>query len=176
MAVSLFHQGANLNRERLAELTGGPAPAAGQERPPVAESLKRWIDRDATPAAEMDSLPGVMWHLSDAWRRRHEPNVLLVHYADLSNDLAGEMTRIAARLQLDPPTGDLVEAAGFQRMRAKAKELAPDPARILESTDAFFRRGGSGAGRELLTGAEFDHYLRRAATMAPPDLLEWLHR
>jgi aryl sulfotransferase len=86
------------------------------------------------------------------------------------------MTRIAARLHLDPPTGDLVEAAGFSRMRARAKDLAPDPAGILKSTDAFFRQGRSGGGRALLTDAEFAHYLRRAATMAPPDLLEWLHR
>ena len=36
----------------------------------------------------MDSLPGVMWHLSDAWARRGEPNVVLVHYFnDLSTDL-----------------------------------------------------------------------------------------
>ncbi|HET6533975.1 MAG TPA: sulfotransferase domain-containing protein [Actinoplanes sp.] len=194
MAVSLFHQGANLNRERLAELTGRPAPAAGQNRSPggheavadgwvsggdrgaVAESLRRWIDRDASPAAEMDSVPGVLWHLSDAWRRRLQPNVLLVHYADLSKDLAAEMTRIAARLHLDPPTDDLVDAAGFDRMRGRATELAPDPAGILKSADAFFRRGGSGAGRDLLTDAEFARYLRRAARMAPPDLLEWLHR
>ena len=176
MAVSLFHQGANLNRERMAELTGNPAPATIAERPPVVESLRRWIDRDADPADALDSLPGVLWHLSDAWRRRDDPNILLVHYADLSADLDGEMTRIAERLRLDPPTPELVEAAGFAHMRARAQDLAPDPAGILKSTAAFFRRGGSGAGRELLTGAEYAHYLRRAATLAPPDLLAWLHR
>jgi len=176
MAVSLFHQGANLNRDRMAELTGGTAPAAEPVRLTVAEALRRWIDRDVAPADAMDSLPGVMWHLSDAWRRRHEPNIVLVHYADLSADLAGEMTRIAARLGLAAPTADLVEAAGFARMRARAQELAPDPAGILKSTDAFFRRGRSGAGREMLTDAELAHYELRAATMAPPDLLVWLHR
>ena len=124
----------------------------------------------------MDSLPGVMWHLSDAWRRRNEPNILLVHYADLSADLAGEMYRIAARLGLEPPTSELVAAAGFAQMRARADRLAPDPAGVLKSTGAFFRRGSSGAGRELLTEAEVVHYEQRAAAMAPPDLLSWLHR
>src|SRR5919107_3502764 len=105
MAVSLFHQGSNVNRVRLAELTGNPAPThdAAPAPPPLHESLMRWIDNDAAPADEMDSLPGVMWHLSDAWRRRHDPNVLLVHYADLSADLAAEMRRIAARLRIDVP-------------------------------------------------------------------------
>jgi aryl sulfotransferase len=180
MAVSLFHQGSNLNRVRLAELTGNPAPTAdpAPAPPPMHDSLMRWIDHDVSPADEMDSLPGVMWHLSDAWRRRHDPNVLLVHYADLSADLAAEMRRIAARLRIDVPEAwpDLVEAAGFARMRERARDLAPDPAGILKDRNAFFRRGGSGAGRELLTDAEVAHYLDRAATMAPPDLLTWLHR
>ena len=179
-AVSLFHQGSNLNRVRLAELTGNPAPSHDPPAPPpMHESLIRWIDHDAAPADAMDSLPGVMWHLSDAWRRRHDPNVLLVHYADLSADLAAEMRRIAARLRIDVPEeawADLVDAAGFTRMRERARDLAPDPAGILKDHNAFFRRGGSGAGRELLTDAEFAHYLDRAATMAPPDLLTWLHR
>jgi hypothetical protein len=179
MAVSLFHQGDNLDRHRVAELTGAPAPASapgpGPGRP-IHDSLIDWIERDVAPADALDSLPGVLWHLSDAWRRRHEPTVVLVHYADLSADLAGEMTRIAGRLGLPAPEPELVEAAGFARMRDRAAELAPDPAGILKDTGAFFRRGRSGAGRELLTDAEFARYLDRAATMAPADLLDWLHR
>jgi hypothetical protein len=173
MAVSLFHQSANLDRERMAELTGAPAGRPGKPGP---EALLRWIDRDVAPAEAMDSLPGVMWHLSDAWRRRHDANVLLVHYADLSADLPGEMRRIAARLGLGAPTGELVAAAGFTRMRARAEDLAPDPVGILKDRKAFFRGGRSGAGRELLTDGQFAHYEQRAATMAPPDLLAWLHR
>jgi hypothetical protein len=184
MAVSLYHQSANLNRPRMAELISGaepgtqaaPADQAKSPRPSVVEALRRWIDRDVAPAEALDSLPGVMWHLSDAWRRRHDPNMVLVHYADLSTDLAGEMRRLAERLGPEPPTDDLVRAAGFTEMRARAKDLAPDPAGILMSRDAFFRRGHSGAGREVLTDAEYAHYQERAATMAPPDLLHWLHR
>lgn len=178
MAVSLFHQSENLDRHRIADLTGTPVPAqpAARARPPLHDVLTSWIDRDVDPAEALDSLPGVMWHLADAWRRRHEPNVVLVHYADLSADLAGEMTRIAGRLGLPAPESELVAAAGFARMRARAKDLAPDPAGIMKDTSAFFRRGASGAGRELLTDAEFSHYLNRAAMMAPADLLTWLHR
>ena len=173
MAVSLFHQSANLDRERLAELTGAPAGRPGKPGP---EALLRWIDQDVAPADAMDSLPGVLWHLSDAWRRRHDDNVLLVHYAGLSADLPGEMRRIAGRLGLEAPEDELVEAAGFARMRDRAEDLAPDPAGILKDRRAFFRGGRSGAGRELLTDEQFAHYQQRAATMAPPDLLAWLHR
>lgn len=138
--------------------------------------MLRWIDRDTAPADWLDSLPGVLWHLSDAWQRRDSGRVLLVHYADLSADLGGEMRRIATRLGLDAPDDDLVEAARFERMRARAADLAPDPAGVLKDRGAFFRRGRSGGARELLTPDEIAHYERRAATMAPADLLTWLNR
>jgi aryl sulfotransferase len=178
MAVSMFHQSHNLDRARIAELTGGPL--SSYEPPPITEALLAWIDRDVRPADAMDSLPGVMWHLTDAWQRvASTGNVLLVHYADLSADLDGQMRRIASRLHIPVdehlwPT--LVDAARFDRMRVRAAELAPDPAGIMKDTGAFFRRGSSGSGRELLTDEEFAHYLRRAAELAPPDLLAWLHR
>ena len=39
-----------------------------------------------------------MLHLSDAWGRRHDPNVVLLHYDDLLADLDGAMRRLAAQL------------------------------------------------------------------------------
>lgn len=180
MAVSLFHHVDNLNRERMAELLGNPTPAAPSVPPrSLHDSLVAWINRDVAPAEAMDSLPGVMWHVTDAWQRRHEPNIVLIHYADLANDLNGEMRRLAARLDIDVPEEQwplLVDAAGFAQMRARAAQLAPDPVGILKDRHAFFHRGGSGAGRELLTDEEFTQYEKRAAQLAPNDLLAWLHR
>jgi aryl sulfotransferase len=127
----------------------------------------------------MDSLPGVMWHLRDAWSRRDDANIVLVHYADLVADLDGEMRRIADRLGIEVPAAvwpALVEAATFSAMRANAAQLVPDPAGIMKDRAAFFRRGASGGGQELLTDAEFARYQERAAMLAPADLLTWLHR
>ncbi|MEU4832824.1 sulfotransferase domain-containing protein [Streptosporangium sp. NPDC023615] len=181
MAVSLYHQGGNLDRERIRVLTNGPEPSGPPSpAPPLREWLLRWVDKDVSHLAEMDSLPGVMWHLSDAWSRRaRQPNVVLTHYDDLLDDLDGEMRRLARVLGVKVPEEDwpaLVEAATFASMRSRAGRLAPDPAGILKDTAAFFRRGTSGAGRELLTGDELLRYHERVARLAPPDLLEWLHR
>ncbi len=178
MAVSLYHQGDNLDRARMRELTGQPY-SAPSVRPPLLQWLRSWIDRDVNPKNELDSLPGVLWHLSDAWRRRRDPNVVLLHYHDLSADLEGEMRRLARRLGIavaDEVWPHLVRAATFDRMRSRAAQLAPDHAGVLKDRAAFFRRGSSGAGRELLSDDEFAHYLERARGMAPPDLLAWLHR
>ena len=86
MAVSLYHQGANIDRVRLAQLTGAPAdPSPARPRPPLRDWLLGWIDWDGDPLApgNLDTLPGVLWHLSDAWARRHAANVVLVHYEEL---------------------------------------------------------------------------------------------
>lgn len=180
MAVSLYHQGGNLNRERIRELTGLPdsGPTA-DHRPPLHQWLLRWIENDSDPRNSLDSLPGVLWHLSDAWSRRATQDVVLVHYDDLVDDLEAEMRRVASRLGFSVseetwPT--LVEAATFAQMRARADSIAPDPSGILKDQTAFFRRGSSGAGAETLSRVELDHYYRRAAAMAPRELLEWLHR
>ena len=170
MAVSLFHQSDNLNRERIAELTGGSRPTSAPQPPPTPARLAAGLDRPGRRTGRRDGL---------AARRDVAPvrrlaaaapeQRLLVHYADLSADLA---RRCAASPRACTSTcrrrwPDLVDAAGFARMRERADDLAPDPAGILKDRRAFFRRGRSGAGRELLTDAEFAHYLARTATMAP---------
>ena len=195
MAVSLYHQGDNLDRERIVELRGrtrsSPGGSAPDEplpdglspgrlgRPPLREWLLAWVEREVSPREEMDSLPGVMWHLSDAWSRRHEPNIVLVHYDDLSRDLEGEMRRVAGRLGIEVTPHrwpELVEAARFEPMRARADRLAPDAAGVLRDRARFFRRGFSGEGREVLTRDELAHYRARSRQLAPADLLRWLHR
>jgi aryl sulfotransferase len=180
MAVSLYHQGENLDRRRLRRLTGyAEPPEEPPRRPSLQEWMRSWIDGDEDPREQLDSLPGLMWHFSDAWRRRGAANVFLVHYDDLSENLDGEMRRVAGILGIDVPEvkwPQLVAAASFETMKARADLLAPDPSGILKSRQAFFRSGRSGAGRSLLSDAELDRYRERTARLAPLDLLAWLHR
>lgn len=178
-AVAMYHQGDNLDRELMHQLIGTPPPPTSASRPPLEEWLRAWVERDADPVHALDSLPGVLWHLSDAWSRRDQGNVVLVHFDDLLDDLSGQMRRLADHLDLHPPRHgweDLVEAATFEKMRARAADLVPDPVGILRDPNAFFRRGRSGAGTELLDSATLARYEERTTALAPTDLLSWLHR
>lgn len=180
IAESLYHHSENINRPRLRQLTGQPEPEVPpRPRPPVHEWVLEWIEREDDPREQLDSLPGIMLHLTDAWSRRNEPEVVLVHYSDLSEDLEGEMMRLAGTLEITVPAEtwpELVRAATFEEMQARSEMVAPDPSGVLKDKSAFFRRGMSGGGRELLTAGELARYHERAAQLAPPDLLEWLHR
>jgi aryl sulfotransferase len=175
MAVSLYHQSLNIDRARIRQLTGRSEPTRPPE--PLHDWLLRWIAGDDDPREHLDSLPGVMWHLSDAWSRRGEPNVLLVHYDDLAADLEGQMRWLAGQLGIavaEHTWPALVRAATFENMKGNADTLIP-AAGIFKSNAAFFRRGTSGAGREILSDEEFTAYNTRIAQMAPPDMLTWLH-
>ena len=177
LAVSLYHQGENLDRARIAELTGVP-PRARQPRPSLHDWLVRWTRTETTALEQPDSLVGVLHHLTDAWTRTGA-DVLLVHYADLLADLDGEMRRIAGRLGIafdEDRWPALVEAATFDRMRSRSRDLAPDTLGVLKDTARFFRRGRSGAGAEVLAPDELAAYAERVRRLAPPDLLAWLHR
>jgi hypothetical protein len=152
-----------------------PEPPASREM--LHDALLRWIAGDDDPCQYPDSLPGFMRHLSDAWARRGEPTVLLVRYGDLLADLEGQMRWLAGQLGIavsQEAWPALVRAAAFESMRDSADTLVPT-AGILKSNTAFFRRGTSGAGREILSGEELAAYYARAAQLAPPDMLTWLH-
>jgi hypothetical protein len=182
MAVSLYHQGDNIDRQRLAELTGVPYVPPARPRPPLREWLVAWTEQQTTPRQHLDSLVGVLHHVGDAWSRAHQPgvdNVVLVHYADLVADLPGEMHRLAERLGFDVADEawpGLVEAATFSSMRSRAAELTPNTLGVLKDGAAFFRSGRSGTGAELLTPGELAAYEQRVAALLPPVVVGWLHR
>jgi aryl sulfotransferase len=170
VAVSSYHMDPLIDFARVHQLTGEEPPP--RPLPPVRPWLLEWISRDRP-------LPALLWHLADAWNRRDNANVILAHYDDLSADLAGQMRRLARILGIAVPGRawpGLVRAATFGQMRSDATRLAPNHAGILKDNGAFFRQGNSGAGRELLSSSELTHYFERVASLAPADLLAWLHR
>src|SRR5204863_9317708 len=134
-----------LDRDKIRSLTGQSASAL-VPRPPLHDWLRGWIAWDGDPREQLDSLPGVMLHLSDAWARRFDVNVVLVHYDDLVDHLDAEMQRIASRLDITIAADlwpALVDAATFTRMRARADELAPDAAGVMRDRARFSRPGSS---------------------------------
>lgn len=178
-AVSLYHQSLNIDRYRLAELTGLAPPTEPFEPPPLEQWLASWVASDADPIDQLDSLNGVVHHVADAWSRRDEPNVLLVHYEDLTADLSGEMRRVADFLGVDLDAAlldRLSEAATFEAMRENSDSLAPDAGGVLVDPARFFRSGRSGDGALALDAADLAIYDARVAASLPADLRRWLHR
>ena len=72
----------------------------------------------------------------------------------------------------------LVEAAGFDRMKERAADLAPEVnvEGFWKDTGSFFHRGGTGQWAELVGPGDEDRYRRRVAGLVAEDLARWVHR
>ena len=188
VAISWAHHSDNINHEALftaRERAVGNEDLAEMYRdwePAPTDPLARfwrWVDDSTEGELRHVNLASTMHHLATFWEVREQPNVVLVHYADLQRDLEGEMRRIAQRLDIDIDEDrlpDLVAAAGFDTMRERADEIVPDSTQgILQSNRAFFHSGSNGQWQELLDEAGRRRYAERVKQLAPPDLIEWAH-
>ena len=180
VAVSLFHHARNIDRERLVELSGKPAVAGSALHMSEEAWMDHWLSDRTDPLVQLDTLPGNLHHVADAWGHAgFEDNVILVHYEDLEADLAGSMRRLAGRLDLEVPEHRwtaLVDAATFDAMRRDAARSVPDRLGVVRDAERFFRSGRSGDGRRACTADQLRRYEARAADLAEPDVLAWLHR
>lgn len=135
----------------------------------------QWMTEQEDP---FHGLRSTLHHLSSFWAARERANIVLLHYDDLKRDLAGQMRALAARLGIEVPDGrwaELVTAATFEQMRARADTLAPGFGMFRDSSQ-FFQRGTSGQWRELLDDADRQRYATMVSDLAEPDLVQWLHR
>lgn len=172
VAISMDHHRANLDDHRIRALLAA-TPSERRDDSDQRERILRWFSDQRHPTENLDSLRGVTAHLRGAWQRRHAPEVLLLHHADLRADLHRQMDRIAEHLRLDAPTPALVEAATFTRMRSRADDLAPDERLgLFTDNQAFFRSGRPEQWRAILTDDDVRDYLER---LRPSAFTNWLH-
>jgi hypothetical protein len=117
-------------------------------------------------------------HLTSWWERRHERHVLLLHYQDLLDDLAGQMRRVAAHLGIHVPAAtwpELVAACRFESMRADSARVLPALGSVRGGGPWFFHSGTSGQWRGVVSEADLALY-ERAARVLPAELRAWLER
>ncbi|MEV7427886.1 sulfotransferase domain-containing protein [Streptomyces sp. NPDC091212] len=186
-ALSVYHQTANIDVERVSAAQDGQdgPDAQSQQAAPALPSMREWLQYWCLPQPTDDqgievpeSLHQTIHHLYDAWNRQTQPNVKVLHYVDLCDDLAGQMAALAEWLGITVTESvwpDLVKAATFDEMKSRAERLAPDT-EILRDPAKFFRGGRSGDSRSFLTEDDLDAYRKRVGALAPKPFLDWLHR
>jgi aryl sulfotransferase len=142
--------------------------AAQQEAPSVGEAREfylHWLEDETLGQHE----PSLWVNVQSWWNQRHRPNVLLLHYANLIADLAGEMRRLAAFLDIpvdEARLPSLVERCGLDYMRQHAAGSRFPP--------GFFNKGTNGRWREVLSSKEIALCDEAAAKKLTPDCAHWL--
>jgi len=135
-----------------------------------------WFDWEA------DGYPwwGNLHHIATYWPHRHLDNVLLLHYADLKADLAGEVRRIAAFLDLaidDAECERVVRESQIDRMRENAAKSDELLALVFEGgANRFFYKGTNGRWRDVLDAEDLALYEDAKRRLLPRECAAWLER
>jgi hypothetical protein len=139
----------------------------------------RWVLDDTSPTIASSSLLLTLDHVQSFWDVRHADSTVLLHYDDLKADLEGQMRALADRLGIDVPAQQwpsLVSAASFEEARGMASMTVPETG-LFRDDSAFFKKARRGQWREILDNEhDVRRYNERAAALAPPELLTWIHR
>jgi hypothetical protein len=116
------------------------------------------------------------------WPLRHEPNVLLVHFADMKRDLQVATRKLAAFLGIQPTQAQWAKVnsyASFDWMKqneSKFESLIFAPVQVLE-TGAMVRRGTTGTAREDGMTPDIAAHLRDFGSriLTDPAAMNWLY-
>jgi hypothetical protein len=138
-----------------------------------------WLTTGSSPWVSDGFPTGSVLYLTDSyWKFRHLPNLVFLHYADLTRDLDGEMRRLSRALGIavdEAKWPALVAAARFSAMKAHASENAPG-AHVGEwaNDGDFFRKARNGEWRSVLNAENQALYERITQEKLEPDLKRWL--
>jgi aryl sulfotransferase len=191
VAWSLYNHQGNYTDGFLAALNAGPdslGPKISRPSCGVRDFYLYFIETGGVFAPESGGPYGGDTGTSDFWAhtqgffdRRHAPNLLLVHFANLKADLPGEIRRIARFLDMPVDEGLLpkvVEHCSIDRMRNAAAANPQSDAifrmAFIGGADAFFNKGTNGRWKDVLTPEEIDRADQTAAQKLTADCARWL--
>ncbi|MBI2877424.1 MAG: sulfotransferase domain-containing protein [Candidatus Tectomicrobia bacterium] len=117
-------------------------------------------------------------HIRTWWEFRHLPSIYFVHYNDLKADLAGEMRKIAAYLEIvidEEVFPSLVEAATFDSMKENAEKIVAGAEDFFkDGPKAFIYKGTNERWRGVLTDDDLAQYEALKRKELDPALAHWL--
>jgi aryl sulfotransferase len=151
---------------------GGPAPVTPED---PAVFFDGWL----TDGGANGDAGASYWQMERSyWAARGQANMLLVHYADLKADLAGEIARIAAYLEIALPAATLealTRAAEFEAMRADGAALMPGAEAAWQGgSQRFLYKGVNGRWQGVFSEDQLAAYAAKVQAEFTPALAAWL--
>lgn len=172
---SMYHHHANGNEEYYKALNESPG-LVGPPMPrcdlPVLDYFRRWLAQDGYPWWSFWENIRTWWDIRDL------PNVMLIHFANLRNDLAGEMRAIAGSLEIpidEARWAAIVEHCTFDYMKSHAELVAPLGGAVWEGgAKTFINKGTNGRWRDVLTEDDIARYERTAIDQLGEECAHWV--
>lgn len=135
------------------------------------------------PANEMGdgvTLTALVHHFRSLEAVADQPNVLMLHYADMKRDLAAEAARLSPFLGYDHPPElirEIADSLQFETVQANARAKTEHNERATDTFHdpaAFFDSGTSRKWLGRISDADYAAYRAKLGELLPPGHARWL--
>jgi aryl sulfotransferase len=172
---SMYNHHVNANQswyEALNDTPGRIGPPIGRPADSIRQYFNDWLARDGHPFWPF-------WeNIRTWWEIRALPNVLLLHYENLKQDMPGEIRRLADFLGIEVDEAkwpDILKHCSFDYMKANASATVPLGGAFWDGgAQTFINKGVNGRWREVLSLEENAAYEKRAAAELGGPCARWL--
>ncbi len=172
---SMYNHHANANEHWYRALNDSPGRVGPPiEKPPadIRQYYREWLMGDGYP----------FWPFFDNvrswWQVRDLPNVMLLHFSRLKQELPGEIRRIAAFLDIhieEARFPAIVEHCSFGYMKQNASKAVPLGGAFWEGgAETFIHKGVNGRWRDVLSPEESTAYEVKARAELGEACAAWL--
>jgi aryl sulfotransferase len=174
---SAYNHHASFTPQALAMFNNTPGLVGPPLEPPPCEIhdyYLRFLETGEMPGFPLSPFWG---HVRDWWAAARLPNVLLVHFNDLKNDLEREARRVADFLEID--VGEslwpaIVEHCGFDYMQREMAKVEQLDQIFTGGGKTFVFKGTNGRWKDVLSAEEIARCDEVAARELTPDCADWL--
>jgi aryl sulfotransferase len=156
----------------LNSIPGRVGPPLQRPEADIGAFFRRWLAEDGEP----------FWSLWENvrtwWQARHQPNMLMLHFADMKRDLPRTVAGVAEFLEVELDAEAFERAvrhSSFDWMKANADKVAPLGGGIFQGGAAtFINKGSNGRWQDVLSPADCAAYEARALAELGAECAHWL--
>ncbi len=180
-ALSMHNHALNFNAETRAlfDAVNLADPKFGDRFPPTPTSPAAFFTAWMADGGARGDPGASFFHTENSyWAARSSPDMLLVHYNDLKADRGGEMRRLAAYLGIEIAESlwpELIEAAGFDSMKAQGDALLPKARNVWNGgASRFINQGVNGRWQGVFLAEDLERYEEAVKRHFAPELADWI--
>ena len=156
----------------LNDTPGLVGPPIGKPVEDIVQYYHEWLDQDGYPFWSFWENIRTWWEIKDL------PNLMMLHFSNLKEDMPGQMRRIAAFLDIpidETKWDEIVHHCSFDYMKANATPAVPLGGAFWDGgAENFIYKGENGRWRDRLTDAESEKYRSMAREQLGESCAHWL--
>ncbi len=172
---SYYNHHSNQNQEIMDALNGMKKPEIEAFMPAdldIHNYYRRWVERDGYPIWSF-------WeNIASWWAARDVPNLMLLHFSNLKEDLPGQIRKIAEFLDIEINEAkwqDILMHCSFDYMKENAVQTVPlGGAPWKGGAKTFIHKGTNGRWHDILSQKKCEEYENLATLKLGPDCAHWL--